>query len=264
LAVGRDVALVRLQLESPDNLRGRRIYTQFRVIERIADVAIVVIAVSFMLMTFTGVEKIGSDLLASAGIVGVIVGIAAQRSLSTVLAGMQIAMSQPIRLDDVVVVEGEWGRIEEITLTYVVVHIWDHRRLILPITYFIEKPFQNWTRTTSELIGTIFVYADYTVPVQPIRDELQHTVSQSALWDRKVCALQVTSASEHTVELRALVSADNSSKLWDLRCEVREHLIGFLQTSYPDFLPRVRVDLERPTVTSEQGVSPLVAKHGVR
>ena len=258
LAVARDIAMIHLQLQSADNLRGRRIFTQLRIIEQIATAATLIVALSFMLMTFSGVRQIGADLLASAGLVGLVLGLAAQRSIATILAGMQIAFNQPIRLDDVVVVEGESGRIEEITLTYVVVHIWDHRRLILPVTYFIERPFQNWTRTTAELLGTVSIYADYAVPVQPIRDELEHIVAQTTTWDRKTCLLQVANASEHTVELRALVSAANSADLGALRSEVRERLIGFLQTSYPDRLPRLRVEL-RPSQDAPPPVPAMLA-----
>ncbi len=244
LAVARDLIMSRQRLDVADNLRARRIYTQLRVMERIAEAVIVVVALSTMLLTFSEVRQIGASLLASAGIAGVIVGFAAQRSLATIFAGVQIALSQPIRLDDIVVVEGESGRIEEITLTYVVVHLWDHRRLVLPVTYFIDKPFQNWTRSTSELLGTVYLYADYTVPVQPIRDELQRFVAQAPQWDRKACALQVTNASERTIQLRALVSAANSSDLWELQCAVREHLIAFVQASCPGGFPRTRVEIE--------------------
>ncbi len=250
LAVGRDLIVARQRLDAADNLRARRIYTQLRVIERIIEALIVVLTLATMLLTFPEVRQIGASLLASAGIVGVIAGFAAQRTLGTVFAGVQIALSQPIRLDDIVVVQGESGTIEEITLTYVVVHIWDHRRLVLPVTYFIEQPFQNWTRTTSDLLGTVFLYADYTLPVQPVRDEFQRFIEASPLWDRKAAGFQVTNATEHTLELRALVSAANSSDLWNLRCAVREHLVSFLQRSVPLALPRTRVELERPVASA--------------
>ena len=160
---------------------------------------------------------------------------------------MQIALTQPIRLDDVVILDGEWGRVEEIGTTYVVVCIWDLRRLIVPLSYFIEQPFQNWTRQTSELLGTVFVYADYNVPIQAVRTELGRILKASELWDGKTWGLQVTNTTERTIELRALMSASDSSKAWDLRCHVRENLIQFLQQSYPESLPKMRVEARQET-----------------
>jgi small-conductance mechanosensitive channel len=197
-------------------------------------------------MTFSKVRQLGTSILASAGIVGIIVGIAAQRSIATLLAGFQIAITQPIRLDDVVIVENEWGRIEEITLTYVVVRIWDLRRLVVPITYFLEKPFQNWTRVSADLLGTVFIYVDYTVPVQAVREKLRGILEHSTQWDGQVCVLQVTNTTEHTVELRALMSAVDSSSAWELRCHVREKLVEFIQKNYPESLPKLRTDLKQP------------------
>jgi small-conductance mechanosensitive channel len=194
-----------------------------------------------MLMVFDSVRHFGTALIASAGLAGIIVGFAAQKSIATLLAGFQIAFTQPIRIDDVVIVESEWGQIEEITLTYVVVRLWDLRRLVLPITYFIEKPFQNWTRTSSDLIGSVFLYVDYHVPLAPLRQELQRILDQHPLWDRKVVVLQVTDTKQHTVELRALVSAKDAGTAWDLRCDVREQLITYLQREHPESLPRLRV-----------------------
>lgn len=196
-----------------------------------------------MLMTFDKVRQLGTSILASAGIIGIIVGLAAQRTIATLLAGLQIAITQPIRVDDVVIVENEWGRIEEITFTYVVVRIWDLRRLILPITYFIEKPFQNWTRVTADILGTVFIYVDYTVPVQAIREELHRILKSTDLWDGKAWGLQVTNATERTVELRALMTAPDASAAWDLRCEVREKILEFVQKKYPDGLPKVRAEI---------------------
>jgi small-conductance mechanosensitive channel len=183
-------------------------------------------------------------------VVGIVVGMAAQRTIATFIAGIQIAITQPIRVDDVVIVENEWGRIEEITLTYVVVKIWDLRRLIVPITYFIESPFQNWTRTSAEILGTVFVYADYTIPIDAIRGELHDILKKSDHWDGKVCVLQVTNASDRTIELRALMSAADASAAWTLRCEVREELIEFIKRKYPQALPKVRAELERLESTS--------------
>jgi small-conductance mechanosensitive channel len=205
-----------------------------------------IIALATMLMTLPKVRQLGTTILASAGIIGIVVGMAAQRTISTFIAGLQIAFTQPIRVDDVVIVENEWGRIEEITLTYVVVKIWDLRRLIVPITYFIEKPFQNWTRVTADILGTIFIYVDYTVPIDNVREELGRIVKNSDLWDGKVCVLQVTNTSERTVELRALISAADASAAWSLRCEVREKLVDFIQKNYPQALPKLRTEMGPP------------------
>jgi small-conductance mechanosensitive channel len=227
-----------------DNLKARAVYTQIQVFKRVVAVIIGVITLGSMLMTFDKVRQLGTSILASAGIIGVIVGFAAQRALATLLAGIQIAISQPIRLDDVVVVEGEWGRIEEITFTYVVVRIWDLRRLIVPITYFIEKPFRNWTRVSADILGTVLIYADYNVPTEAVRDELRRILESSDKWDRKTWGLQVTDATDKTVELRALMSAPDASTAWDLRCDVREKLISFLQKNYPASLPKIRAEME--------------------
>lgn len=241
----KTLILSRYEISTKDNLEARRITTQLDVIQRVLGFLIILVAVSSILMTFDKVRQIGISILASAGIAGIIIGFAAQRSLATLIAGIQIAITQPIRIDDVVIVENEWGWIEEITLTYVVVRIWDQRRLIAPITYFIERPFQNWTRKTAELLGTVFIYADYRVPVDELRKELEMIVAETPLWDKRVAMMQVTNATEKTVELRALVSAENSSNAWELRCHVREKLISFLQQNYPESLPLVRVELEK-------------------
>ena len=183
-------------------------------------------------------------------------GFAAQKTLGNFIAGLQIAIAQPIRLDDVVIIENEWGWIEEINLTYVVVKVWDLRRLVVPITYFIERPFQNWTKASADILGTVFLYMDYTVPVQVIREELQKIVKGSELWDGKVCGVQVTNATQQTIEVRALVSAADSPKAWDLRCLVREKLLEFLQNKYPASLPKARIELENSILgkDSAQGV----------
>ena len=224
---------------------ARRVYTQIGVISNIIIVGIILLTVSFILMTFPAVRQIGVSLLASAGVLGIVLGFAAQKTLGNIIAGIQIAISQPIRLDDAVVVENEWGWIEEITLTYVVVRIWDLRRLVLPISYFIEKPFQNWTRTSADIIGSVFLYVDYTVPMEEVRQELYNILEKSPHWDKKVKVLQVTNTTERTVELRALMSAADSPTAWNLRCEVREKLIEFLQKKYPKGLPRTRVELNK-------------------
>jgi small-conductance mechanosensitive channel len=243
--VARDMVLSRYQLDVKDNLEARRVYTQIRLIQRILIVVILFITLATMLLTFDKVRQIGVSLLASAGIIGIILGLAAQKTLGNLLAGIQIAIAQPIRLDDVVIVENEWGWIEEITLTYVVLRIWDLRRLIIPISYFIEKPFQNWTRISADLLGTVFLYVDYTIPVEAVRQELFRILEKSEYWDRKVKGLQVTNTTERTVELRALMSAADSPAAWNLRCEVREQLLTFVQKNYPENLPRVRVAQEK-------------------
>jgi small-conductance mechanosensitive channel len=244
ICVLEDYVLKRFDIAEKDNLRARKVYTQMRVFKRITTVVVGILAFGFILMTFPKVQQIGTTILASAGIAGLVIGMAAQRTIGTFIAGLQIAITQPIRLDDVVIVENEWGRIEEIALTYVVVKIWDLRRLVVPITYFIEKPFQNWTRTTADLLGTIYIYVDYTVPIDEIRSQLRKIVEQAELWDGRVCGLQVTNTTERTVELRALVSAADASKAWDLRCLVREKLITFIQKSYPGALPKLRAEFE--------------------
>ena len=237
--------LSRYSLEVADNRVARGVYTQVMVLKKIAVGVIAVFAIASMLMVFQSVRQLGTAMIASAGVAGIVIGFAAQKSLGTLLAGFQIAMTQPIRIDDVVIVEGEWGRIEEISLTYVVVCIWDLRRLVVPITYFIEKPFQNWTRTSADILGTVFLQVDYGVPVDAVREELTRILEASPHWDRKVNVLQVTDAKERTLELRALASSSDASKSWDLRCEMREKLVAFVQKNYPGSLPRLRTSLER-------------------
>jgi small-conductance mechanosensitive channel len=243
LTVIKNFILRRYRIDDKDNLLARRMYTQLGVIERILKVLIIFLAITFILLTFEKVRQIGFSLLASAGILSIILGFSAQKSLATLFAGIQIALTQPIRIEDVVVVENEWGWIEEITLTYVVVRIWDQRRLVLPILYFIEKPFQNWTRSSAEILGTVYLYADYSLPVQEIRAELQRILKNSPLWDQRVGVLQVTGANERTLELRALMSAADSPTAWTLRCHVREKLIGFMQHNFPQHLPQLRIDM---------------------
>lgn len=245
IGLGRELILKRYDSDEKDNLKARKVHTQFRIIERILVAIVVIIALAVALMTFEGIRKIGVSLFASAGVAGIILGFSAQKLIGNVLAGFQLAVAQPIRLDDVVIVEGEWGRIEEITLTYVVVSIWDKRRLIVPTTYFIEKPFQNWTRETAEILGTVFIYTDYTVPFDKLREELTRILKADKNWDGKVNVLQVTNATEKTVEIRALMSAADSSTAWDLRVHVREKLIEYLQKNHPECLPRTRVIVEK-------------------
>jgi small-conductance mechanosensitive channel len=234
--------LSRQRMDVPDNLSARKIYTQVSVIRKIIVGAIVILATGSILMLFDSVRQFGTSILASAGIAGVVIGFAAQKTLGNVLAGIQIALTQPLLIDDIVVVEGEFGQIEEITLTYVTVRTWDLRRLVLPITYFVEKPFQNWSRVSTDLLGTVILYLDYQVPMGELRKELKRLVENNPKWDRRVCGLQVTDAKQSTIEVRALVSSIDPGKAFDLRCEVREGLIQFLCRNYPESLPRVRVE----------------------
>ncbi len=227
-----------------DNLEARRVETQTKVLARTVKLLVVFIGLGAALMTFPNVRQIGATLLASAGVAGLVAGIAARPVLASLIAGLQIALTQPIRLDDVVIIEGEWGRIEEITATYVVVKIWDERRLIVPLQWVIEHPFQNWTRREAQLLGTVTLWLDYRVALAPLRAELERVCEAAPEWDRRVAILQVVETSERAMQVRALVSASDASKSWDLRCRVREALIDFLQRQEPDGLPRLRAELE--------------------
>ncbi len=249
-----DMLLARFDVTEKDNLRARKIHTQAQVFNKIFVVVVTILALGVVLMHFEQFRRIGTSLLASAGLAGLVIGLAAQKTIANALSGIQLAFTQPIRLDDVVIVEGEWGWIEEITFTYVVVKIWDLRRLVLPVSYFLEKPFQNWTRVSADILGTVFIYADFSVPVDAVREELRRIVEGHPLWDGKVCGLQVTNAGERTVELRALVSAETSPRLWDLRCHVREKLVTYLKEHFPESLPRVRAELPRAGEKQEGGV----------
>jgi small-conductance mechanosensitive channel len=244
IQIGKNLVLKKYDFNDKDNLKARKIFTQFKIIERILIAIVILVALAIALMTFDGIRKIGISLFASAGVAGIILGFAAQKLLGNILAGIQIAIAQPMRLDDVVIVEGEWGRIEEITLTYVVIRIWDKRRLIVPTNYFIEKPFQNWTRESAEILGTVFLYTDYNVPFDEIRKELSRILETDPNWDGKTNVVQVTNTTERSVEIRALVSSSDSPSAWDLRVNVREKLITFLQKNYPDSLPRTRMVIE--------------------
>ncbi len=239
--------LARYDIDVADNLRMRKLHTQYNILEKILIFVIVLIALGITLMQFEGVRNIGISLFASAGIAGLVIGLAAQKALGTILAGFQIAITQPIRLDDVVIVENEWGWIEEINLTYVVVRIWDKRRLVIPTTYFMEKPFQNWTRTSADILGTVFIYTDYTIPINALRKELTRLLESNPHWDKKVNVLQVTDAKENTLELRALMSAASSPDAWELRVFIREKLVEFIQREYPHCLPKTRVFLNDQT-----------------
>ena len=243
VGMGQTVVLQRFDMAAVDNLRARKVYTQLHVIARVIYVLIGVLAVATILMLFQEVRHVGTSLLASAGLVGIVAGVAAQKTLANLIAGFQIALAQPMRQDDVVIVEGEWGRIEEITLTYVVVHIWDDRRMVLPLTYFIEKPFQNWTRTSANLMGSVLVWVDYSFPVEEGRAALKEIIETHPLWDKRFWNLQVSDATEHTMQLRVLATSADSSKSWDLRCAIREKFIAFIQCNHPASLPRLRAEL---------------------
>jgi len=247
-----DIILHRYKIDVKDNLEARKIFTQMDIVRKIFIFVICVFALAAVLMNFENFRHVGTSLLASAGVAGLIIGFAAQRTIANVLAGFQIALTQPIRIDDVVIVENEWGRIEEVTLTYVVVAIWDMRRLVLPISYFIEQPFQNWTRTSADILGTVFLYIDYTVPIDEIRKELGRILEQSEHWDGKVWRLHTTDANDRTVEVRALMSAADSGTAWELRCEVREKLIDFVQKNYPDGLPKFRTEIQKDLYNGSQ------------
>jgi len=236
-----DLALARFRVDVRDNLKARRITTQIMVLRRLTVVVACILAGAIMLVAFTDARDLGTSILASAGIAGVVIGLAARPIITNLLAGIQMLFSEPIRVDDVVVVLGQWGRVEEITFTYVVVHIWDDRRLVLAISYCREQPFENWTRTSAGLLGTVEVTVDYTAPVDAIREELGRILDASTLWDRRAWNLQVTDSAQAHVTLRALMSAPDAPTAWDLRCEVREKLIAHLQERYPDSLPRTRV-----------------------
>ncbi|QGN49444.1 mechanosensitive ion channel [Micromonospora sp. WMMC415] len=243
LVVAEDTALARFRVDVPDNRHARRVRTQVVMLRRLTIAVIVVLTLGVMLMTFPAVRGIGAGVLTSAGVVGVVAALAAQSLLGNVFAGLQLAFSDAVRLDDVVVVEGEWGRIEELTLSYVVVQIWDDRRLILPTSYFTSTPFQNWTRTEAAVLGTAEFDVDWSVPVQAMREELRRLVEKSELWDGRVCVLQVTDATGGMVKVRALVSAAGAGSLWDLRCLVREHLVAWVRDQRPTAMPRMRAEV---------------------
>jgi small-conductance mechanosensitive channel len=249
--------LQRFSIQTTDDLQARKHSTQIRVLRRIINVLILVISLGAALMSFGPVRQFGISLFASAGAAGLVVGLAARPVLSNLIAGIQLAMTQPIRIKDAVIVEGEWGWVDEITSTYVVVKLWDWRRLIVPLSYFMEKPFQNWTRETGEIIGTVYLTVDYRVPVQQMRSKLEQIVRGSSLWNRKVVNLQVTDFKDAAVELRMLVSANTSPEAWDLRCEVREKILQYLQGEYPEALPlqRIRIDEEVGRYSHAEGLA---------
>jgi small-conductance mechanosensitive channel len=243
--MGAVVHLRKFNMEGDDNLHARKHITQTRILQRVAALLIGLITLGLALLTIPGVRQWGLSLLASAGVVGIVAGLALQPFLTNLLAGIQIATAQPIRLDDAVIVEGEWGRVEEITSTYVVVKLWDWRRMILPLTYFIQKPFQNWTRDNASLIGVAYLYVDYEAPIDRLRVKLEAIAHASPHWDGDVVALQVTDVTERTAQVRCLTSARNASVAFDLRCEVREKMLAFMRDELPQALPRDRLDWDR-------------------
>ena len=264
-----DVALNRYRIDRPDNRIARRLRTQVLILRRLAMAVVIVLALGAILLTFPGAQAVGTSVLASAGLVSIVAGLAAQSTLANVFAGMQIAFSDAVRVDDVVIVEGEWGRIEEITLTYVVVHIWDDRRMVLPSTYFTSQPFQNWTRRNSELLGSVEFDLDWRVTPAEMRAELEHILARTDLWDERVSVLQVTDAVGGYVRVRILVTAIDAPTLFDLRCHVREEMIAWLYRTSPQSIPRTRVrmveeepDISRQTHAGEPEASGLF--HGDR
>lgn len=238
---GRQVIFKRHPIQVSDNRTARRIHTQTQVLVHTLSFFVILFGIAAMLMTFPGAKQIGTSLLASAGLAGLAVGFAAKPVLGNLIAGLQIALTQPLSLDDVVIVENEWGRIEEITSTYVVIKIWDERRLIVPLQYFIENPFQNWTRESTQLLGSLFLWVDYAMPLEPLRQELERLCKQvPELWDSRVANVQVTDTSDKAIQLRILVSSSNAGNGWDLRCMLREKLVQFIATNHPDYLPQLR------------------------
>ena len=223
--------------------RARKVETQTRFLVRCLNILILIVGIGAALMTFDSVQQIGASLLASAGVGGIILGFAARPVLSNLLAGMQIALTQPFRIDDVLHVQGEWCWVEEVTATYVVLRVWDLRRLIVPLQWFIENPFQNWSRNTAELLGTVFVWVDYTMPIEPLREEFHRLLGRAKQWDGQVATVQVTDTSDQALQVRFLMSAPDSSQNWDLRCAIREGLVTFIQEHYPSQLPRLRARL---------------------
>ncbi|MDZ4369910.1 MAG: mechanosensitive ion channel [Phenylobacterium sp.] len=259
LDIASSLYLGKYRIDVSDNLIARKHQTQVRILRRAAATLVVILTIAFALMTVPGVRQLGVSLLAAGGAAGIIVGLALQPVLSNLLAGVQIALTQPIRLDDALVVEGEWGRVEEITSTYVVIRIWDLRRLIVPLKYFMERPFQNWTRESADLLGAVTLYVDYSAPVDAMREQLAIILSQAKEWDGKVSGVQVTDARERTMEVRILASAADSGAAFDLRCIIREKMIAWLLETHPDALPQERLQLSSPGEDRVQQDHPLAA-----
>ena len=231
----------RFDLKAEKNLHARKVRTQFMIFKRLIVILVIVLGVSIALLSIDEFRRIGTSLLASVGIAGIIVGVSAQKTVGTFLAGIHIALAQPIRIDDVIVAEGEWGRVEEINFTFVMLRLWDLRRLVLPTTYFLEKPFQNWTRSSTELIGAAYIHVDFRSDMEEIRKHFLQILKSTSLWNGKSSAIQVTETNAETMQLRAIMSVENSSAAWDIRCLVREKMIAWLRDEHPDWLPRVRM-----------------------
>lgn len=238
LAIDRYVG--RLDLAAADNLLARKAATQMRILRQAVSVMLVVLTIAFALMSFDEVRQFGISLFASAGIAGIVAGLAARPMLENLIAGVQLALTQPLRLEDAVVINNEWGWVEEINSTYIVVRLWDWRRLVVPLSYLFQTPFANWTRNSASIIGTVYVYADYTLPMDVVRAQATEIVKASPLWDGQVVNIQVSDARERVMEVRVLASASNSSRAWDLRCEIREKLIAYIRDHHPESLPRLR------------------------
>lgn len=236
----QDVLFYQYDLKQSDNLKARKVHTQIIYLRKIAMVIVAILAISIILLSFDSVRKYGATMLTSAGVAGIIIGFAAQKTLANLMAGIQIAFTQPIRIDDAVVVEGEWGWVEEINLTYVVIKIWDMRRLVLPITYFTENPFQNWTRSSAQLLGAVYLYLDYKAPLEQLRNHFDKILENTNLWDKTSKAFQVTDSSEKTMTVRMLMTAKNSPEAYDLRCYVREEMLKYIQAEHPEGLPKTR------------------------
>ena len=259
LVVGEKTLLGRLRVDVEDNRRVRRARTQVTLLRRVLAAVVIVLGIAACLMTFPELRTFGASLLASAGLAGIVAGLAAQTTLANMFAGLQLAFTDAVRIDDVVVVEGEWGWIEELTLTYVVVHIWDERRLVLPTSYFTTTPFENWTRTEARLLGAVILHLDYATPLTPLREYAHSVISASPLWDGKDWVLQVVDTTDTTMVVRILASAADASSAWDLRCDVREALINFLQQNYPQSLPVTRVLPVEAQPAEPAGIQPVDA-----
>lgn len=241
--VTADLLAGRYRIDVADNLHARRIQTQFQILRRITFALVVALAIGISLMTFSSIQRFGDSILASAGVASLVVGLAMKGTLENFVAGIQIAFTQPFRIEDAVVIEGNWGWIEEIGTMFVVVRIWDLTRLVVPLSWFLQNTFQNWTRKSADLLGHCYIYVDYSVPVEPLRQELKRICESTPLWNKKVCVLQVSDLFQNVMQLRALMDARNSGDAWDLRCYVREHLMEFIHRNYPGGLPRYRGEL---------------------
>lgn len=257
-----DGMAARLRMDVADNLDARKAATQLRVLKTAADTLITLLTLALALMSFPSVEQFGLSLFASAGVAGLVLGLASRPLLENLLAGVQLALTQPIRIDDVLVVQGQWGWVEEINSTYVVMRLWDHRRFVLPLNYFLQNPFENWTRTSSEVIGSVLVHLDYTAPVEAIRAKAEEIVRASPLWNGSVVNLQVTDATADIITLRVLVTAADSPAVWDLRCEVREKLLAYVQAEHPGALPRRRLEWDGAPEGSGHGKAPFRRRKG--